>query len=148
EQMVLAVNETTNQLWVYRLPQRQLAVRDDLSAELNSAVMLNPNGDFVQLTLELPSHGPTIVRWENSAKEPQSFVLQSGPGFRFWLAGEWLVVGETVVGTHGKISCVLRWRVLKTGVERIRVQWLPDAMPNVRPYTNEWLVFDHCGRVL
>jgi hypothetical protein len=61
---------------------------------------------------------------------------------RVWLAGEWLVISTNEGASH-----VVRWVLLETASERVRVLW-PADVPEVRAHQDEWLLFDARGRLL
>jgi hypothetical protein len=144
EQIVLEVDGAAAQLWSYRLPQRQLLAPDDVPQIDGQRQLLNPTGGVVGITVEESAADQLCLRWQVQGKSSE-FRLQTvtPQDLRLWLEGEWLLVG-----TRDESGYLVRWLWLATGAERVRARWPADAAPNVRPYNDEWLLFDARGRVL
>jgi hypothetical protein len=145
EQILLAVEGKPPQLWTYRLPQRQLVARDEVPLASDEATaVLKPSGGMLRISVEQSADSQFVLRWQASARKPE-FRLSMEPRaeIRFWVAGDWFVVG-----TSGAAGHLFRWLLLESGTECVRVQWPADSVPDVRVFRAEWLVFDARGRLL
>jgi hypothetical protein len=145
EQIVLEAGERPAELWIYKLPLRQLIARDPMPSGDGQLLLLNPWGRApYALTLgESSDHGPCLRR--SVAGEGWELPLQTDrlEELRLWLSGEWLVVRTL----HDSGYRVL-WLHWASGAEHVRAQWPTDAAPEVRPLGEEWLLFDARGRLL
>jgi hypothetical protein len=144
EQIVLAVNGILKELWTYRLPQRQLAARDDIAHIGGQRRLLNPTGGVVGIAIEESADKQLCLRWQVTGRSSE-FRLQTvfPQDLRLCLAGEWLVVSA-----RDESGYLIQWLLLATGAECVRCHWPADAAPNVRAYRDEWLLFDGHGRLL
>jgi hypothetical protein len=144
EQIVVAVNGIPTEVWTYRLPQRQLAARHDVTHINGQLRLLNPTGGVVDIAIEESADKQLCLRWQVSGRSSK-FRLQTvlPQDLRLWLAGEWLVVRA-----RDESGYLIQWLLLATGVECVRCEWPADAAPNVRAYRDEWLLFDGHGRLL
>jgi len=144
EQVVLrAENELPLQLWMYRLPQRRLASRDDVT-HVDGHLFLNPTGGVIRVAVEPADDDQLCLRWQTEKSSAEFRLRTTTPEeLQMWVAGEWLVVCTPDESGH-----LVRWLLLATGAERVRVRWPADAAPNVRPCGDEWLLFDGVGRLL
>ena len=142
---MLRAEQAPLQLWTYRLPQRQLRARDDVPHIDGQILLLNPVGDVVRITIEPSPDHQLCLQWQLPGISSEFRLRTTMPEeLRIWLAGDWLVVC-----TREETGHVVRWLLLATGAECVRVQWPADAAPNVRPYDDEqFLLFDARGRLL
>jgi hypothetical protein len=142
EQFMLEVEDKPPQLWVYRLPQRQLITRDDVSYDEGELKYLNPAGGVVRLWLE-QSEELISLKWQAAGRAAHLLVPGTLDSLRVWPVGEWLVV---FTGDDGEWD--VRWILLSSGAECVRVTWPGDAAPLVRVVGDEWLIYDARGRLL
>jgi hypothetical protein len=144
EQIVLAVDGIPKEVWTYRLPQRQLAARNDVPHIDGQLRLLNPTGGVVGIAIEESADKQLCLRWQVPGRSSEFRLRTVLPqDVRLWLAGEWLVVR-----TRDESGYLIQWLLLATGAECVRCQWPADAAPNVRAYRDEWLLFDGRGRLL
>lgn len=145
EQIEIEINPTTSELWSYRMPQRQLLGRDHISNQDGQLRLLNPSGGMAAIAMERSADDQLCLRWQASGKSLEFRPPTAPPGSlrRLSLAGEWLVAI-----THHESNCLFQWVLLATGSECVRAHWPLETPPKMRPYLDEWLLFDARGRLL
>jgi hypothetical protein len=146
EQIGLVADETSAELWIYKLPQRQLAARNPVPHGDGQLLLLNPAGELtgVAFTLEESSDHELCLRRTAPGASWELRLPNVRPGdLRLWCWGEWLVVS-----TSHESGYRVQWLLAASGAEHVRVQWPAEAAPEVRPLGDDWLLFDVRGRVL